>query len=324
MSIVIKNLSKTYRTSFPRLKRAFAVRAEPDVEALREVSFEIGEGEIFGLIGRNGAGKTTLTKIIATLVQPDGGSVTVNGFDSVRDEVKVRALIGLATAEERSFYWRLTAQQNMMFFARLYGMNDGDAKKRIAELFAQLDLAELARRRFAEMSTGNKQKLAVARALLTKPPVLLLDEPTRSLDPLAAAKMRELIWQLSQDAERKVSILLTSHNLGEIEELCGRVAVISRGEIRAEGYPQELRRRHGQTQHVRVTCKNFTEERSRALFPEFESRQQGDAVILSFTRSIDDEVLGKTIGLLNEHGVTVIDVATEQATLLDVLERIEG
>lgn len=323
MSVVIDNLSKTYRTSFPRLKRVFGVKAQPDVEALKDVSFDIKDGEIFGLIGRNGAGKTTLTKIIATLVQPDSGSVTVNGFDSVRDEVKVRSLIGLATAEERSFYWRLTAAQNMMFFARLYGMSDGAARARIGELFEELELADLAKRRFAEMSTGNKQKLAVARALLSRPPVLLLDEPTRSLDPLAAAKMRDLILRLSGNSERKVSILLTSHNLTEIEELCGRVAIISGGEIRATGTPQELRHSRQQTQQVKITCQNIGAEKTREIFPGLTVEVHNDTVVLSFTRAADDDLLGKTIAMLDEAGARVVDVETEQATLLDVLEGIE-
>jgi ABC-2 type transport system ATP-binding protein len=323
MPVVINNLSKTYRTSFPRLKRVFGVKVQPDVTALKDVSFGIEDGEIFGLIGRNGAGKTTLTKIIATLVQPDGGSVMVNGFDSVRDEVKVRSLIGLATAEERSFYWRLTAAQNMMFFARLYGMNDRAARARIGELFEELELADLAKRRFAEMSTGNKQKLAVARALLARPPVLLLDEPTRSLDPLAAAKMRELILRLSKNSERKVSILLTSHNLTEIEELCGRVAIISGGEIRAAGTPRELRRSHQQAQQVKITCQNISAKKLRELFPGLAAETHNDLTILSFTRAADDDLLGKTIAMLDEAGANVIDVETEQATLLDVLEELE-
>src|ERR1044072_2825095 len=330
MSVVIDNLSKTYRASFPRLKRLFGVKPQPDIEALKNVSFSIEEGEIFGLIGRNGAGKTTLTKIIATLVQPDGGSVAVNGFDSVRDEVKVRSLIGLATAEERSFYWRLTATQNMMFFARLYGMSDRAARARIAGLFEELDLADLAKRRFAEMSTGNKQRRAVARALLAKPPVLLLDEPTRSLDPLAAAKMRELILRLSGDSEKKVSILLTSHNLTEVEALCRRVAIISKGEIRAAGTPEELRRGHGWTQQVKITCQNISPEKLpeklpvklTELFPAFTVEQQGESIVLSFTRGMDDDLLGTAIASLKEIGARVVDVKTEQGTLLDVLEKL--
>jgi ABC-2 type transport system ATP-binding protein len=324
MSVIINNLSKTYTASFAGLKRLFRMTVKPDVAALKNVSLEIKEGEIFGLIGRNGAGKTTLTKIIATLVQPDGGSVTVKGFDSVKDEVQVRSFVGLATAEERSFYWRLTAEQNMMFFARLYGMGDSAARARTAELFAELEIAELAKRRFAEMSAGNKQKLAVARALLTEPPVLLLDEPTRSLDPLAAAKMRELIYHLSTRSGQKVSILLTSHNLSEVEELCRRTAIISNGEIRAVDTPQNLRRSHKQTQRVKVICQNVSAEKAREILPESEIEEHGGGLNLNFTRETDDDLLGRAISLLSGAGARIVDIETEQATLLDVLEAMES
>lgn len=113
--VSVDHISKTYPVPFLRLKKAFKRKFKPPVEAVRDVSFEVGEGEIFGLIGPNGAGKTTLTKMIATLIQPTEGSVTVKGFDSVRDDVDVRAHVGLAGAEERSFYWRLTAEQNLLF-----------------------------------------------------------------------------------------------------------------------------------------------------------------------------------------------------------------
>lgn len=317
IAVSIKNLSKTYPPSFPRVKKFFRLPIKPAVEALKNISFDIGEGEIFGLIGKNGAGKTTLTKIIATLVQPTDGRVSVKDFDSVKDEVKVRSLIGLATAEERSFYWRLTAEQNLLFFARLYGIYDKSAKRRIAELFAELNLSELAKRRFSELSTGNKQRLAVARALLSQPPILLLDEPTRSLDPLAAAHIRDLLGSL-----KDVSVLLTSHNLAEIEELCNRVAIISNGEIRALDTPQNLRRSHQQTQTVTITFNGLTETDLQDALPItiYEIEKQSNALILKFTRQIEDELLGETIALLTQKGARIFDVETKKATLLDVLE----
>ncbi|HEX8367537.1 MAG TPA: ABC transporter ATP-binding protein [Pyrinomonadaceae bacterium] len=319
-AVAIENLSKTYPPSFPRLKKLLRIPVKPPVEALKNVSFEIETGEIFGLIGRNGAGKTTLTKIIATLVQPSGGKVSVKGFDSVGDEVKVRALIGLATAEERSFYWRLSSEQNMMFFARLYGMSEAKARRKIGELFETLNLNELAKRRFSTLSTGNKQRLAVARALLPAPPILLLDEPTRSLDPLAAAEMRHLIASL-----KNVSVLLTSHNLSEVEELCRRVAVISKGEIRDIDTTENLRRKHKQTQRVKITLRNWQESdlNFSETLEKLEIENHPDFTRISFERNADDRLLGETISLLTGKGARILDVETEKPTLLDVLESYE-
>jgi ABC-2 type transport system ATP-binding protein len=221
----------------------------------------------------------------------------------------VRREIGLATAEERSFYWRLTAEQNLMFFARLHGLSDRTAKQRMKDLFAQLELEELARRRFGEMSTGNKQRLAVARAMLSSPPVLLLDEPTRSLDPLAAARMRDLIRALAQQ-EPPVTILLTSHNLAEVETLCGRVAIISRGRIRAIDTPPQLRSVTSGSERVHITVAGL------------DSGNESSKV--SFTRHANDNQLDDMLRDLQKRGGRILDVETERATLLDVLEQYES
>jgi ABC-2 type transport system ATP-binding protein len=303
LAISIHNLSKTYPVPFQRVRAFFRRPVKEPVDALREVSFEVHTGEIFGLIGRNGAGKTTLTKIVATLVQPTTGSVAVRGHDSVSDDEHVRRLIGLSTAEERSFYWRLTAEQNLMFFARLHGLADRAAKQRIKDLFTRLELDEVARRRFGELSTGNKQRLAVARALLASPPVLLLDEPTRSLDPLAAARMREMIQSLSQQ-DPPVTILFTSHNLAEVETLCARVAIISRGAIRAIDTPRKLRDLTSESETVHITISS------------------GEKI--SFTRQHDDDRLDETIRQLQSQGAKIVEIETDRATLLDVLERYES
>ncbi len=328
-AISVDRLSKTYPVPFLRLKKFLRKKFKPPVEALRQISFTVPNGEIFGLIGPNGAGKTTLTKIIATLVQPTSGVVTVQGHDTVKNDETVRRHVGLSGAEERSFYWRLTAEQNLLFFARLYGLSSRAAKERIAELFELLELQEFGRRRFAELSTGNKQRLAVARAMLANPPVLLLDEPTRSLDPLAANRTRALIKSLART--NGITIFLTSHNLAEVEELCDRVAIISNGEIRAIDAPRNLRTAHTEEERVTITFSGLgpaeTEQvlarsYARELFVVEQSNRSGESV-LRFARTVNDDLLDVFLRVLQQGGGVIRSVESEKATLLDVLERYE-
>jgi ABC-2 type transport system ATP-binding protein len=296
------------------------------MQALSGVSFDVDEGEIFGLIGPNGAGKTTLTKVVATLVQPTTGVVTVKGFDSVKESAALRRLIGLAAAEERSFYWRLTVEQNLMFFARLYSVPKQKAQTRIGELLAQLDLEQSRAKRFGELSTGNKQRMAIARALLNTPPILLLDEPTRSLDPLAAARMRSFIGSLAA-GNPPVTILLTSHNLNEIEELCQRVAIISHGRIRELDTPARIRTLHKARERVRLVLEDISLDRAvNALAPalaDAEVSRDGPRTVVTFFREVGDDRLDRGLRALLANGTRVVACETERATLLEVLEAYE-
>jgi ABC-2 type transport system ATP-binding protein len=264
-----------------------------------------------------------MTKIIATLVQPTIGAARVFGFDSVTDADTVRSLVGLATAEERSFYWRLTVEQNLMFFARLYGLNDKQAAARLTELLAQFELEENRSTRFGELSTGNKQRVAFARAMLARPPLLLLDEPTRSLDPLAAARMRELISRLAQ---AETTILLTSHNLAEVEELCGRVAVITKGQIREIDTPAALRQKHRTVEKVRLVATReaaAAEGSLREICGDFSCAISETRADIEFTRQADDDTLDRVIRVIHQHGGRVLDFEVEKTTLLAVMEKYE-
>lgn len=323
-AVILEQLCKTYPVPLLRLRKFLRRKVKTPTEALRGVTLEIQRGEIFGLIGRNGAGKTTLTKIVATMVQPTSGQARVFGYDSVTDEVKVRGLIGLATAEERSFYWRLTVEQNLTFFARLYGLTDAQTQARNEELLAQFELGENRDTRFGELSTGNKQRVAFARAMLPRPPLLLLDEPTRSLDPLAAARMRALIQKLAQE---KVTILLTSHNLAEIEELCGRVAVITRGVIRDLGTPEALRQRHRATERVRLIVSPQAAQAAASGLQEhcaeFAHTVSGEFATCTFNRIVNDSSLDYAIKLLQQHGGQIYDLDIERSSLLTVMEKYE-
>ena len=209
------------------------------VNALRGVDLHVKTGEIFGLLGPNGAGKTTLVKILSCLILPDRGRATIGGEDT-RHENKVKPRIGLVHSDERSFYWRLSGRDNLRFFARLYDVPGRRIQSRIDELLHKVDLDEAADRRFSDYSSGMKQRLAIARALLHDPPILLMDEPTRSLDPVAALSLRALIRD-ELKRERGKTILLATHNLREAEALCDRIAILVAGTVRQVGTVAEVR-----------------------------------------------------------------------------------
>jgi ABC-2 type transport system ATP-binding protein len=193
------------------------------VQALRSVDLTIREGEIFGLLGPNGAGKTTLLKILSCLVLPDAGTAVIGGYETGREQ-QVKPLIGLVHSDERSFYWRLTGRQNMRFFATLYNVPRESREERVDELLLKVDMVEAADRPFSDYSSGMKQRMSIARSLLHDPPILLMDEPTRSLDPAAALSLRRFIQEELSGRDHK-TIVLATHNLHEAEALCSRIAL---------------------------------------------------------------------------------------------------
>jgi len=209
------------------------------ITALAGVSLDIHPGEVFGILGPNGAGKTTLLKILAGLVVPTGGTATVGGLDVRHHDRAVRRLIGFASSDERSFYWRLSGRENLEFFARLYGLHGRDAGRRTAALIGDLDLGGDASRPFMDLSSGMKQRFIIARALLHDPPIVCLDEPTRSLDPIAAKHVRALISATLRGRSGK-TILLATHNLQEAEQICDRVVVLDHGRVLRQGSVAEI------------------------------------------------------------------------------------
>ena len=242
-AIVIADLTKIFHPLQLRLRSLRPIRRQPPVRALQDVSMTVRRGDIVGILGTNGAGKTTLLKILATLVLPTAGRVIVQGHEVGRDDDRIRALIGLAFGEERSFYWRLTGRQNLEFFAAFQGLGAHAARARILRLRDQLGLEALDRR-VGPYSTGMKHRLAMARALLHEPQILLLDEPTRSLDPLAAANLRRVIRdEVVRSAGR--TALVATHNLEEAETLCNRIIILHQGRMVACGTLAELQRQHG-------------------------------------------------------------------------------
>jgi ABC-2 type transport system ATP-binding protein len=239
-AILTEDLVKIYvkRRSLREMALRPFARAER-VTGLNRVSLDIRSGEIFGLVGPNGAGKTTLLKILACLILPTEGRAVVDGAVVGTDDQAVKRSIGFVTSDERSFYWRLTGEENLRFFARLYGLDPAAARGRTVELLAAMDLNAVSGTQFMNYSSGMKQRLAIARALLHDPPILCLDEPTRSLDPIAAKHLRRFVSD-RLSAEQGKTVLLATHNLQEAEEMCGRLAVLDRGRVLRQGSLSEI------------------------------------------------------------------------------------
>ena len=204
------------------------------VTALDGLDLEVGRGRVFCLLGPNGAGKTTLIKVLATLVLPDGGRAMVEGHDVACEPGPAKRAVGYAVSDERSFYWRLTGRQNLEFFGALYGLRGRARERRIDEVLRIVGLDEAADLRFNGYSTGMRQMLGFARALLADAAILLVDEPTRSLDPQAADRIRSFLREELAGRQGK-TILWATHDLGEAADCADDIAVISRGRIRLRG-----------------------------------------------------------------------------------------
>ena len=230
LAVDARDLVKTFRSGWLRKRRT---------EALRGASLQVPRGAILGLLGPNGAGKTTLLSILATLLLPDSGSATVLGHDIVRDPFAVRRRLNMASGNA-SFVWSLRPAKVLSFYGRLYGLSGAVLRRRVEELIERSELGPHRRTEYNELSTGLKQRLAFAKALLNEPEVLFLDEPTLGLDPDVSIRIRAQISELRR--ERGTTIILTTHYMREAEELCDTIAFIKGGRILAEGSADALKR----------------------------------------------------------------------------------
>jgi ABC-2 type transport system ATP-binding protein len=211
----------------------------PRKEVLRGIDLTIGRGELLGLLGPNGAGKTTLLKAMATLLLPDRGTIVVDGVDVRAEPLAAKRKIGFCLSEERSFYYRLSARDNLEFFAALHGLRGPAMRRRVEEVAREVDLADQLDARFAGFSSGMRQRLTVARALLGDPPIVILDEPTRAVDPVHAEELRRFIRSHLVERLGK-TVVLATNLLEEAWQLCDRIAVVNGGVIVALGPPGTL------------------------------------------------------------------------------------
>jgi len=223
---------------------------------LHDIDLDIHRGHVFAFLGSNGAGKTTLLKMLATLLLPDAGTIEVAGVDALAHPLEVKRRIGLCTSEERSFYWRLSARANLEFFGTLSGVPRRILASRIEEVAATVDMTAALDWRLSWFSTGMRQRLAVARAMLADPEVLIFDEPTRAVDPVHAEEIRRLIRdRLAGDLGK--TVILSTNILEEAWAICDDVAILSHGAIVAHGSPAELGDRFRQRRRYAIVLDRF-------------------------------------------------------------------
>jgi ABC-2 type transport system ATP-binding protein len=278
------NLTKTY--SFKSPNTSLFNSKTQSINAIDNLNITIKRGELFGLLGPNGAGKTTLVKILCTLLPPDQGTAKVNGFDVVKQQMKVKQSIGtLFSVGERGFFWRLSGYRNLEFFAAINNVPRSSKQKRIMEVLELVGLKDKADVFFQKYSGGMKRKLALARALLADPPILLLDEPTTGLDVTSSRNIRDFI---RNDLGKKhgKTVLYTTHYIEEVSQMCDRVGIMSKGKLVALDTPDALKGMAKKNEVADIVVKNMSESQVNKL-------RNLDGVE-SLSSELLDSVLGKT------------------------------
>ena len=234
--LVVRGLTKTFTAGF---RTPWSKKPRPRVRAIRDVSFSVEAGTVYGLIGANGSGKSTLIRALSTLVLSDAGEVRVFGYDVVADSMRVRQLINRVSADP-SFFRQMSALENLLFFGRVYGLSPDEIRARAPGILDRLGLDRAHHGAMIKvLSRGQQQKIAVARAFLTSPVLMLLDEPTTGLDPRSKRDVQAFVREVQRD--HGATIFLTTHDMDEAEALCDRIAFLVGGRIVAEGTPLELR-----------------------------------------------------------------------------------
>ena len=303
-------------------------RKKTKIVALDNISFDVKEGEIFGILGPNGAGKTTTIRILTTLLLPTSGNAKILGLDVVKEAAKIRNKIGYMFGGERGLYWRLSGIDNLKYFADLYSVPSNIQKKRIAELLKLVGLEDRSKDRVETYSSGMKQRLHIARALLHNPDLIFMDEPTAGLDPVGARQLRNFIKRLSKE-EGKTTFLAT-HYMFEADELCDRAAVINHGKIIAMDRPRKIK----DIAKVSFLTEVETYGVSREVIEKITRKQNlnlisiktvEQAQVLLIESPSDAKFIPTLVAKLNEAGVSIGKIITRQPTLEDAyVKLVEG
>jgi ABC-2 type transport system ATP-binding protein len=313
------------------VRRVYKAKPDP-VVALDGIDLLVEAGESFGLLGPNGAGKTTLIKILTTLLLPTAGEARVFGYDVARQTAQIRRIMNIVSGGEQSGYGLLQVREQLWMFSQFYGLPVREGWRRVDELIEAVGLVDQRHQKVAQLSTGQRQKLNFARALLNDPWILFLDEPTLGLDVSAARAVRDLIraWQAAVPGR---TVLLTSHYMAEVDELCPRLAIVDHGRVLAIGSPDELKRRVQQESIFRLELDRL-DGGPRALLdlpgvvsavtPSGTDGPGGDGRVHVNLALVDDAALGGVVGALGDLGAHILALRKSEPSLEDVFVELVG
>ena len=320
-AIKTENLGRVYKIRGGK-------KTEPrELVALKDVNVEVKPGELFGLLGPNGAGKTTLIKILTTLLAPTQGKAWVDGLDVEQEPQKVRTRINMVSGGETSGYGLLTVRENLWMFSQFYGLDSGEANRRIKQLLEIVGMGDRLNTKSSDLSTGLRQKMNIVRGFLTDPLVLFLDEPTLGLDVGAARDVRQFIRQWI-DLDPSRTLLLTTHYMVEADELCDRVAIINEGHVLACDTPAKLKYdlQSDAIFRLEVSSLNGVGVQSMEALPGVKQlihKEQDDRAVLEFILA-EEPVLGAVINALTVEDIQILNFQKREPTLEDVFVNLVG
>ena len=292
--------------------------------AVDHITFDVKKSEVFGLLGPNGAGKTTIIRMLSTLTRPTEGTASIGGYDIIKQDSKVRQLVGLVS-EKMIMYDRLTAKENLLFFGKLYNLPKNTLNERIDELLELVQLTKWKDSKVGTFSTGMKQRMNVIRALLNMPQVLFLDEPTLGLDPQSTVEVREFIQKVNK--ENKTTIILTTHMMNEADRLCDRIGIIDHGKISALDTPTNLKKLVSEDNStvLKLTIPNLTKSIITKLqtLDCIKSVSQENASHIKI-HATGDKAFDTIIDALRAEKAKIGSIENPQPTLEDVFLHITG
>lgn len=315
--IEVKNLSREYELKKNNCKKE-------KILALNNISFNVYKGEIFGILGPNGAGKTTIIKILSTMLAPTSGYAKIFGYDTFLNDIKIRNRINFIFGGELGLYGRLTAYENMVYFANLYNVKSDEINKKVNELLNLVGITEFKNKRVEIFSKGMKQKLQIARGLINNPDVLFLDEPTIGLDPVASNNLKEIIKKLKSEEK---TIILTTHYMAEADELCDRIAILNKGNILKLDTPDNLKNVYSKENVILIKAKkipiNIIEKIKSnldVLFTDYNVLSDFDTLLINYDSNL---TFNQILQILSE--VEIYEITKRKATLEDAyIKMVKG